>query len=284
MKLQYVLVVCLLLLSAGCERHGTDESRPRSAQGCYRYLVILAPHSYFDRRTGLKIENLDVQPLPIGDPGQSPFSEGLCMVRQLSSGKVGFIDMMGNFVIEPQFDGGEPYAPDFGQRFSEGRATVVMDGKVGMIDTLGRWVVKPGGYKSVYNCSEGRCLFEDQNGKYGYLDSRGKVIIPPLYGDANSFAEGLACVEDFDGNTFYIDRNGEKRFSLPKDAYSRGFSEGMAAVWYPAIGPYSRRSSGRIAPVKPSLWGFVSTSGEQVIKPQFASVGDFHEGLVVIVL
>lgn len=48
-----------------------------------------------------------------------------------------------------------------------------------------------------------------QNGKYGFADETGKVVIPCNYQDAGSFSEGLAWVKEHDKNAF-VDENGRK--------------------------------------------------------------------------
>ena len=64
--------------------------------------------------------------------------------------------------------------------------------------------------------SEGLCLFEDEQGKYGYFDTKGKVVIEPKYVGAGSFSEGLSFVIDqIDSMNFYyyfINKKGEKAF------------------------------------------------------------------------
>jgi hypothetical protein len=41
------------------------------------------------------------------------------------------------------------------------------------------------------------------NGKVGFIDKTGKVIVPPKYDDAEDFKEGLAWVK-LNGKEFYI--------------------------------------------------------------------------------
>ena len=46
------------------------------------------------------------------------------------------------------------------------------------------------------------------NGKYGYIDSNGKIIIKPQFDDAQDFFEGLAVVYK-NGLAGFIDQSGE---------------------------------------------------------------------------
>lgn len=46
----------------------------------------------------------------------------------------------------------------------------------------------------VHNFHEGRALFATREGKYGYMDTKGNIVIPPLYDRAYDFYNGLALV------------------------------------------------------------------------------------------
>lgn len=48
-----------------------------------------------------------------------------------------------------------------------------------------------------------------KDGKSGFVDKTGKVIVPPQYDNVYSFDEGLAGVRK-DGETFYIDQKGNR--------------------------------------------------------------------------
>ncbi len=50
-------------------------------------------------------------------------------------------------------------------------------------------------------------LFKKGN-KYGFIDKKGRVTIPPIYDQAFPFVNGLAYV-DLSGKVGYIDKKGE---------------------------------------------------------------------------
>ena len=47
-----------------------------------------------------------------------------------------------------------------------------------------------------------------QNGKYGYMDRTGKIVMNPQFGEAGYFSEGLACVS-IGGKLSYIHKTGK---------------------------------------------------------------------------
>lgn len=69
-----------------------------------------------------------------------------------------------------------------------------------------------------HNFRDGRALVYTDNQKYGYVDTRGKMVIAPNYDYACDFSEGLAVVGEVNGNgrLVYrvIDRDGNTCFPL----------------------------------------------------------------------
>lgn len=111
-----------------------------------------------------------------------------------------------------------------------------------------------------------------RNGRAGYIDGSGRIVIPPglpAFGNSGSeFHDGLLEIGVSDGK--YVDRTG--KVVIDKGLY-RGweFSEGFAVA----------------AKKDENLWGYIDTSGEFVIKPQFAwgpndYVWSFRDGLAKI--
>jgi hypothetical protein len=101
-----------------------------------------------------------------------------------------------------------------------------------------------------------------KNGKYGYIDNNGNLIIDFLYDDAQKFSEGFAAVES-NNKYAYIDRN--NTFLTPylfDEAYP--FSDGMAKI------------------VKDSLFGYINETGDIITKPQFVKAYDFNNGYAKI--
>ena len=121
------------------------------------------------------------------------------------------------------------------------------------------------------------------DGKCGYIDTNGKMVIQPQFRSAGNFSEGLASVCRYADKSAtsekegYIDRSGrmviEPKFSLACD-----FHEGLARVEIlPDKVPPEASEEEQERPPE-AKWGFIDKTGKFVIKPQFAWADDFVHG------
>jgi len=100
------------------------------------------------------------------------------------------------------------------------------------------------------------------NGKTGFRDLDGKIVIKAIYESAEMFSEGYSAVE-VDEKWGLIDETG-KYIIEPKFEYLGSVHNGLAS--YRANDKY----------------GFVDIAGQEKIKPQFDWVDEFSEGLCVV--
>jgi len=145
-----------------------------------------------------------------------PFKNGYAIV--VKNEKYSFIDKSGNNPFSKEFDSLS--------EFSDGLARFEEGGKYGFIDMKGNVVIKPFitpgsvvDWFSGNEFSEGLCAVrfgydpnkkdEFNNGKYGYINKIGKVVINPIFDGAKSFKSGKAVVE-IDGKSFLIDKSGNR--------------------------------------------------------------------------
>lgn len=213
---------------------------------------------FIDDTGAVKIE-------PAFDAAYSGFSEGLAPVDPAGDDSLlfGYIDTSGAMVIEPRF----PYA----DVFVEGLAVVGSQdqgegGKWGAIDRTGALVV-PMGYDLPPYFSEGLAAIRSGH-DWNFIDTAGAVVLGP-FNAAGSFSEDLAYVDWGDGRG-YIDKSGRRVIELPAglsgdDWPEKGFFEGLAVV---------RSQEGET-----TLYGYIDTSGELVIEPQFVRASAFSGGL-----
>lgn len=65
-----------------------------------------------------------------------------------------------------------------------------------------------------------------ENGRFGYIDEKGKKVIPCIYVNAGEFRDGLAPVRLPKGLFGYINENGEWAIK-PQYDYAREFAKGL---------------------------------------------------------
>ena len=130
-----------------------------------------------------------------------------------------------------------------------------------------------------------------ENGRWGYADRGGRVVIAARFDAALPFANGLARVgvvdEEFpeiEGSPNikwgYIDERGRVLVEL-RYAVLRDFSEGLAvAAVLDAERP--ERPSVRRGGRRNLKWGYVDRGGREVIPMQFLGAGEFAEGLAAV--
>lgn len=114
------------------------------------------------------------------------------------------------------------------KKYYEGLRSFEENGKFGFVDSLGDIVIKAQ-YDGVGCFNEGLvsvCL----NGKYGFIDKTGAKIIEAKYDYANYFSQGLACVT-LNNKFGYIDKKGNIVIDFAYDEASDFWEhDGFAAV------------------------------------------------------
>ncbi len=111
-----------------------------------------------------------------------------------------------------------------------------------------------------------------QNGKYGYINAVGKVVIEPRFQrgevqDGRHFQASLQAVW-VNGKAGYIDASG-KMVIAPQFDLARPFSEGLAPA---------REGE------KPWKWGYIDKAGHWQIPPQFDDAYGFSESIAQVVV
>ncbi len=128
------------------------------------------------------------------------------------------------------------------------------------------------------------------NGKAGYIDRTGKIVLKPQFDGASYFSEGMARVsvgrdtiitEGFSQG--FIDETGKVVIQPKWDVVSH-FSEGLAAVGFDQtkrsfqLGNKTLYTSASHTWYR---WGFIDKSGKIVIEPRFSEVSEFRNGIAV---
>lgn len=152
---------------------------------------------------------------------------------------------------------------------------IQQNGKWGYIDSTGKIVIKPQ-FVWAEEFSEGLASFQNEDGMHGYIDESGTVVIEPKYDSVTDFSEGLAAVS-LDFGWGYIDKTGNWAIE-PKFAGARPFSDGLALVGVPLNGKVS-------FPPGPEDHVFIDKTGKIVVDPKADILnGTFSEGVGTVQL
>ncbi len=169
--------------------------------------------------------------------------------------KFGYIDKSGSTVISPQFD--------FCYGFSEGLAAVEVDGVYGFIDKQGKFAISLQ-YQWAFSFYYGLAPICFKDSECGYIDKSGKITIPLTFREADGFFDGLAAVQT-DTTKGFINMAGEWAFTISDERMYFSFSEGLCRFYV-----CGKKEEGYA--------GYIDTTGEIAIKPQFSYTWDFSEG------
>ena len=187
--------------------------------------------------------------------------------------RVGYIDKDGQLIIPFEFDaietgeGGDIL--DFND-FSEGLAAVSKNDKYGFIDTKGKVVIEPK-YEWASSFSDGLAIVSVE-GLYGAIDKQGKTVIPFEYESLGDFQEGFATAA-----------------RPPKDPEDYESKYGLINKKNEVVIPFMYESMGNlseslIAVKKEGKWGYVDTKNKAIIPINLAyeTVSDFSDGLAAV--
>lgn len=149
---------------------------------------------------------------------------------------------------------------------------IKQDGKYGYIDGNGNVVIKPI-YLQAKQFAEGVAPVKIQEGIWGIINTKGKVIGAwKNVDEINEFSEGLAVVRQR-AKYGYIDKN-QLVIPLKFDAAEK-FSEGLAVV---AI----REGNTFLEKLHNAKYGYIDKGGNVIIDCQFKSAGNFKEGVAPV--
>ena len=166
-----------------------------------------------------------------------------------------------------------PTAASQGSDGEERRIPFEEDGRWGYKDAQGKVVVTPRFLLAEEFSPEGLAPVVDDNG-WAYINAQGRVVIRPFVVDngPDYFSEGLARFTRKGKFGFFNERG--KVVIPPKYDFASPFSEGFAAF----CAGCREEPSGEHRIVKGGKWGFINRQGEIVIRPRFDEVEVFQGG------
>jgi len=153
---------------------------------------------------------------------------------------------------------------------------VKQEGKFGYIDRSGRVIIQPQ-YEHAGRFAEGRALVRIQS-KPHFIDGAGKVLFSSPFHDDVTFAEGYAGGHVGRDGYRYIDTAG--KCINGSFATGRPFREGRAAVGMRRTAEEEKRDP---QVNFDGIWfGFIDTTGTLRIPPRYLAVGAFSHGLAPV--
>lgn len=181
------------------------------------------------------------------------FFDGRALVRD-DSGKWGYIDTTGKWIIEPRFPEARDYPGIPAGDFSDGLAWFQV------VEMSERYVIDEN--DDMVRDEEGKPVMEAYPCRQvGYINRKGKVVIEPRYEMAHDFGEGLAGVRIKSHDRWgFINKDGSRVISPEFDQVGR-FSEGLCAV------------------SKNGVWGYIDLKGKEVIEHRFDEARQFLDGI-----
>lgn len=151
-------------------------------------------------------------------------------------------------------------------------------------------------------------LVSNKKGKYGYINSKGKMVLSPIYDEAEDFSDGLAAVR-IGKEEGFIDTAGKLVFNY-NIKYAGEFHEGMALIWdvthfegspiytYGFINrkgkdvlepkynvnamPFSEGFAAVACPEQPSLYQYIDKNGKDPFGKRYKFAGSFVNGLAAV--
>ncbi|GAE05518.1 WG repeat-containing protein [Paenibacillus sp. JCM 10914] len=185
------------------------------------------------------------------------------------SSRYGYLDAQGRVAIPAQY----AEANDFDKN---GKAVVKMnDREYALIGLQGQQLITYP-YPFVGPQGDGLLAFQEtSDGKYGYIDERGKAVIEPAYTSAFPFHDGRAIVntaEDFKSQYGVINRQGQY-IVQPEYNDIRDLGEGRFALG---------RAKNADQPYIGSIYAIANWDGGRLTDFLYDDISDYHDGLASV--
>jgi hypothetical protein len=260
----------------------------------------------------------------------SAFRDGKALVKSTGEkAAYGYIDTSGKMIISPTYKLATVFNEDIAWVVSENAAPAAINEKGeikfslekaqsvklfhdglaafsvadstgveswGFVNTEGT-VIIPNQFDAVGDYNEKKCAVQNKDGKFGYIDESGKIIINPQFNAASKFKNGYAIVE-LDNKAGVIDESGkyiinpqysniiidEDIFLIELDDKWGWCDKTGKIIINPQFEDASLFGNSDLAPVQSAgKTGFVDKKGTFVINPQFDEATPFNGDLAIVV-
>jgi hypothetical protein len=186
----------------------------------------------------------------------------------IKNGKYGFVDLSGTAPISSRYEDAQDFEGEYAAVKERGQWEVI--DRKGKVILVSRW-------PELVGISDGLVIFKASNGRFGYADLRGKVILENLV-EARPFSEGLAQIAEVDTKTSgqsrtYINRRGRYVDKGRRFLIAGPFHYGRAVVG--------------VVVEDELLFGVVDQRLAYVVKPKYPGAdvyGGYGDGLLGVVI
>ena len=217
------------------------------------------------------------------------FSDGLIPVK---NSLWGFMNTSGKLIIPQKYDD----VTMFNDRHAIAKSSNIYF----VLDTHGKEIpVYIPGLMNIKPFSEGLAVFELASGKFGYIDTTGKVVIQPNYFGAGNFSAGMAWAKAVDGKVGFINHFAAWAIRPSFDAaHDFDAVSGLARVKTTGFTVYSQRDGkvmfftttkhfgdfkeGFSIGEKNGKFGYFNAAAEWAIVPEFDGAKDFKNGFAPV--
>lgn len=200
---------------------------------------------------------------------------GMLSIMDLKTFKVGYCDLSGNVVIEPQFEADEwfPFA-------NCDLSAVKLDGKYGYVDKTGKMVIEAQ-FDSASNFDDegvaavGKKGNSDDEAKYALINTEGKLLTDYIFDEVDHYFSG--SLEMFvdgkgfatkDGERFVIDSSGNILRKVTENDEIKSVSDLVE----------QKRMGGRTVFAENGLYGIKDEDGKTVVQPVYKTIASYNCG------
>lgn len=199
--------------------------------------------------------------------------------------KFGFVDYTGKEIIPLKYDYAEEFKNGYVTRVGIGKGNNL---KVGLIDTAGDEIISPQ-YELIEDFHGKNSLAKFQiNKKYGMINQKGVVIIPPLYSGLGYFNDEGYAIASFDKKRGIIDIKNQIVIPFEYDDI-KNISEGFVGVFLRDEEDIIKHSPPNT--IKPHYsgvakisrkWGFIEMLNKPVIPLIYNDIHSFKNGIAMV--
>ncbi|WP_028980288.1 WG repeat-containing protein [Sporocytophaga myxococcoides] len=191
----------------------------------------------------------------------------ITQIKTFETGKWGYMNSKGEMIIQPQYSRCDEFTEE-GFAGIEENGFWFIDTKNQVLKTEVEIEFRDAPFfTDVHGFSEGlaQVIVKDA-GRWGYIDTKGKLVIPAIYKFTTDFHGGFAIAQKAGNNYYVLDKTGkETHIPIERIEHFKSFSEGLAEF-----------------KTKDGFYGFIDPTGKIAIQPEYTEVSKFRGGLAAV--